>query len=444
MSAKITQLFGSWGEYTDILSGIGKHVSALLSDLGINTEEVRIITFISSKEYGALHYYDSGNAAHTVQQYMSSAEKPQEEEYLAGLFGIDRRHSVFHYDLRAIQQVSYDEFGAINQESGEVEAYGAVVQYPHLHYSRIIYELFSRICMYYKNILDAEKFEFEEYMLANLVYVTLKSQIDIDVFNTLAASPYESRAALGGVLLIGQEQQCDLEIKFTEEYLFETRNIRQIRKLLEMATNELLLIVQNGNVIGLGSCDSNCEMFQFSGHQVWSYYKDGLELLTCKEGKYTIIFGDRQNYITNFPENFFAPGNTAHLNSIIYEIQQQKHGALLIITDEAEAEVDRLCKLKRGYAIEPIDLKQESSKNLLTSITAIDGAFFIDTNFFCYGVGLILDGIAFMQGLSSRGSRYNSAKCYIDNKEAEKYVAIVISEDETTDIIYNKITGSTH
>lgn len=438
MDAKTAQLFDSWGGYTEILGKITLHVNALLIDLGINADEVSIITFISSKEYGAMHYIDSGGVSHSVEQCLLTAEKAIEEERLADIFGITREHSVFNFNVQAIQQISYDEFGLINQESGEVAAYGAVVQYPRLHYSKIVYELFSRICAFYKNILDTEKFVFEEYMLANLVYITLKSQIDIDVFNTLAASPYESRAALGGISLIGQEQQCDLEIKFTEEYLFETKNIREIRKLLEMATEELPLIVQNGYVIGLGNCESNCELFLFSGHQMWAYYKEGTELLTCKEGKYTLVFGDKQNYIANFPKGFFRPGNDVHLNAVLYEIQQQKHGALLIVTDEAEAEVDRLCKLKRGYAISPIDLKQDSNKRLLPSITSIDGAFFIDTDFICYGVGLILDGIAVMQGLSSRGSRYNSAKCYIDNKEAEKYVSVVISEDETIDIIYNR------
>ena len=439
MDAKIAQLFNYWPDYTAILGKINRHVNALLTDLGIITDEVNIITFISSKDYGATNFFDSSGKTHSVERYMLTTERSLEEDGLAELFNIKKEHSVFHFNLQSLQQVSYDEFGMINPESGGVAAYGAVVQYPHLHYSKLVYELFSRICMYYKSILDVEKFEFEEYMLANLVYVTLKSQIDIDVFNTLAASPYESRAALGGILLVGEDRQCDLEIKFTEEYPFETKNIRQIRKLLEMATDELLLIVQGGNVIGLGSYEGNCELFQFSGHQMWSYYKESKELLTCKEGKYTLIFGDKLNYIADFPKNFIKTGNIGHLNSILYEIQQQKHGALLIITDEAEAEVDRLCRLNRGYAILPIDLKLESNKKLLTSITSIDGAFFIDTDFICYGVGLILDGIAFMQGLSSRGSRYNSAKCYIDNKEAEKYVSIVISEDETTDIIYNRV-----
>ena len=90
----------------------------------------------------------------------------------------------------------------------------------------------------------------------------------------------------------------------------------------------------------------------------------------------------------------------------------------------------------RGYAIEPVDLKLPGNKNLLSSITAIDGAIFLDTNLVCFGVGVILDGIAVNTGLSARGARYNSAQCYIDNKGYEEVAAVVVSDDETTDIIY--------
>jgi len=109
-----------------------------------------------------------------------------------------------------------------------------------------------------------------------------------------------------------------------------------------------------------------------------------------------------------------------------------------IISDEAKSEAERLCNLGRGYAIKPVDLKSLGRKNLLASITAIDGAAFIDTNFMCYGVGIILDGIAVKTGLSSRGARYNSAQCYIDNQDHEKFVAVVVSDDETIDILYRK------
>jgi hypothetical protein len=277
--------------------------------------------------------------------------------------------------------------------------------------------------------------------LANIVYVALKKQIDIDFYNTLASSHYEKRVASGGILLTSGTEQCDLKIHFHETYPLEVKNVKQIRKLLEMTTNELFLISKNGEVIGLGGygdVSGDFELFTFNGHQRWSYYKNYKEFVSYKEGKYTFIFDNTRNFLSNFPNNFINDKNYKYLNMIIYEIRQHKYGTMLIITDEAEAEVERLCKLGRGYAIKAVDLKIPDSRRLLPSITLIDGAIFLDRNFLCYGVGIILDGIAVNTGLSARGARYNSAQCYIDNKADEQFTAVVISDDETIDILYNK------
>ena len=208
-----------------------------------------------------------------------------------------------------------------------------------------------------------------------------------------------------------------------------------------MTTDKFFLVSKNAHAIGIGdykNFSGNFECFIFNGHQRWSYYKNGKELLSYKEGKYTFIFDNDKNFISSFPKNFINASNYEYLNSILHEIIQHKRGSLLIISKEAHAEVERLCTLGRGYAIQPLDLKLPGSRDLLSSITSIDGAIFLDTNFLCYGVGMILDGIAVKPGLSARGARYNSAQCYIDNKDYEKVVAVVVSDDETIDIIYKK------
>jgi len=266
-------------------------------------------------------------------------------------------------------------------------------------------------------------------MLANIIYVALKKQIDIDFCNILASTHYEKRVASGGILLVKETQQCDLKMRFHETYPLEVKNVKQIRKLLEMATEKFFLVSQNGHAIGMGDYEDfsdDFELFIFK------------ELLSYKAGEYTFIFEDNINFISHFPKNFIDEGNHEYLNSILHEIRQQNRGALLIISDGAQAEVERLCMFGRGYAIAPVDLKLPGNRNLLSSITAIDGAIFLDTRLFCYGVGVILDGIAVNTGLSARGARYNSAQCYIDNKGYEEVAAVVVSDDETTDIIYKR------
>jgi DNA integrity scanning protein DisA with diadenylate cyclase activity len=194
-------------------------------------------------------------------------------------------------------------------------------------------------------------------------------------------------------------------------------------------------------VIGLGDSgdvSGDFELFTFNGHQRWSYYRNEQELLSYKEGKYTYVFDNSKNFILNFPKNFISFENYQYLNVVLHEIRLKKHGTVLIITDDAQSEVERLCKFGRGYAIDPVDFKNPNKRSLLSSIILIDGAIFIDTSFLCYGVGVILDGIAVNAGLSSRGARYNSAQCYIDNQKHGQVTAVVVSDDETIDILYNE------
>ena len=441
MDKKFSDLFDNWHMYMQKMDRLYERLGVLFMDLGIQKGDVRIITFISSAWCGEIRFHDSNGVSSRSQKYLKTNDKHLAEDHLIELFDIKREQSIFTFESLSSHIKSYDEFGMILHGNEEIYSYGIVVQYHQLEYSKIIFELLNQISFYCRNVLDNEKFEIEEYMLANLVYVAFKKQIDIDFYNTLASSNYEKIAASGGILINHGAQQYDLQISFNEKYPLEIKNVRQIRKLLEMTTDKLFLIAENGNVIGISDyryCSDNFDYILFSGHQVWSYHNNDKELLSYKEGKYTFIFDNNRNFIVDFPNNFIDEIHYGYLNSILYGIRQQKRGTLLIISDEAKNEVERLCHMGRGYAINPIDLKNPGSKNLLSSLISIDGAIFIDINLLCYGVGVILDGIAVKTGLSSRGARYNSAKCYIDNKGSEKFVAIVVSEDDTIDIIYHK------
>ena len=439
MESKFSELFDSWYVYIQKMGELYERLGVLLTDLGITKEDVRIITFISSVLRCELKFYDSSGTPRSVQQYLTTSDKDIAQEHFIELFNIKREHAIFSFDVHSTHINAYDEFGVIHQGNEDICAYGIIIQYNKLESSTIIFELLNQIILYCRNVLDNKKFEIEEYMLANIVYVALKKKIDIDFYNTLAASHYEKRVTSGKILLLNAGQQPDLKISFNETYPLEIKNVKQIRKLIEMSTDQFVLVSKNGHVIGLDAYENfsgDFEFFLFNGHQRWSYYQNGMELLSYKEGKYTFVFDNDRNFISSFPKNFIAIYNYEYLNSILYDIMQQKRGSLLIISEEAQAEVERLCTFGRGYAIQGLDLKLPGNRALLSSITAIDGAIFLDTNFLCYGVGMILDGIAVKQGLSARGARYNSAQCYIDNKEHEKVVAVVVSDDETIDIVY--------
>ena len=117
-------------------------------------------------------------------------------------------------------------------------------------------------------------------------------------------------------------------------------------------------------------------------------------------------------------------------------VRFQKHGTLIVIgnTDVIKSETNRLCDFNRGIKIHKFDLFK--NLDIVNNIASIDGAIMMDTNCCCYGIGVILDGEAIIQGNSERGARYNSAINYIENrkKHGQDLVAVIISEDKTLDI----------
>lgn len=73
---------------------------------------------------------------------------------------------------------------------------------------------------------------------------------------------------------------------------------------------------------------------------------------------------------------------------------------------------------------------------MVSNFSAIDGALLFDLDLKCYGIGYILDGLAYIEGAQDRGSRFNSAKCYLWNLKSryfdskdESPAGLVFSED---------------
>ena len=126
--------------------------------------------------------------------------------------------------------------------------------------------------------------------------------------------------------------------------------------------------------------------------------------------------------------------------SIICEAKKQKHGTILLITNKetATSETKRLKRYNRALGISPTNLFDNN--NSIQALTSIDGAVIIDLDGMCYSIGVIVDGDAIAVGKTARGSRYNSTVNYILRRSKEKQLifGIVISEDETTDIITPK------
>jgi hypothetical protein len=271
----------------------------------------------------------------------------------------------------------------------------------------------------------------------NALSEAIKMYIDLDIINTLSASQYERRELGGSIIYVKNRSEASYKIKFNHAIQFNTDNLRLIRKLLEMSDRTLSLVVTEKGITGLGTKDSPFRKIQFNGNQSWTLNISSKEALRSNRGKYFFEKGYSQ-IVSNLPKNFILKKHEKIFNDLVNILSKQKHGALLIVSDDAEAEVRRLSSLDRGYGITPINFNVPINIGLIRNLSYVDGAVFIDRQLNCYGAGLILDGIAKRPGSNARGSRYNSARCYLDNETDCECVAIVFSEDETIDVIKNK------
>lgn len=115
---------------------------------------------------------------------------------------------------------------------------------------------------------------------------------------------------------------------------------------------------------------------------------------------------------------------------ITLQATKQSHGTMLVISENAQKESDRLGK--QSFSVKPMKL----TSNAIQQVTSIDGAVLLDKNSICYAIGVILDGLATEKGDSSRGARYNSAIRYFENSGKETpLVIVIISEDGMINLI---------
>ncbi|MFL0405409.1 diadenylate cyclase [Bacillus nitratireducens] len=123
-----------------------------------------------------------------------------------------------------------------------------------------------------------------------------------------------------------------------------------------------------------------------------------------------------------FENIFYEEGDIKTLWSIIEQASKQEHGTMLVITDKAEEEAQRLT----GHEV---DCQISMFKNIVYGVTSIDGAVLLNPQGQCSAIEVILDGQSDEKiEDKSRGARYNSAVRYLYNyKEHQRCIIIVIS-----------------
>lgn len=262
-----------------------------------------------------------------------------------------------------------------------------------------------------------------------------------DLFATLnlvSSLMYEGSKGIGHLILVDPKNDVvEFMVKFAEPVTL--REPRWVRKVLQMATTGIGIIADSQRIYGLGrlkewhdSSNQDAFLVVFIDHYHWELRCGNQALLRSHyaEPKLPQEPFDKAAFLANYARLFPETSHENGLNlwHLMMAQVRQEHGSMIVVAKDAASEARRLSK--QGTCIEPTLLSEE----LLRSVSGIDGTIILDPAGFCHAIGIILDGEATEQCTPSRGSRYNSGVRYV-HKGSHRRLAIVVSDDQTVDII---------
>ncbi|MEL6494155.1 MAG: diadenylate cyclase [Cyanobacteria bacterium J06623_7] len=272
------------------------------------------------------------------------------------------------------------------------------------------------------------------------VHINQWNRADLFSFaNAIAAERYEG-AASEGRLIICQRDRTDIAAKVKLAKPIKIYNYRAIRKLLEVSSNNMALLCDIETVWGLGlpldtyqpSSESLFEI-RFAEHHTWELVHAENIMLRVKyrQARLPRARFDRRLFCDRVHQLFEVDRATSNLLVKAVEAAvEQRHGTMLVITPEAEAETHRLTA--QSTVIEPV----VASQSIISHLSSVDGAILISPAGTVYSFGVILDGQASKNGNPARGARYNSAIRYVDEKSSNQIncLALIVSEDGYVDL----------
>jgi hypothetical protein len=258
----------------------------------------------------------------------------------------------------------------------------------------------------------------------------------LETCNFVSSLKYEGDSSIGN-LIVSKENHPNVDVSLKLIKPVDISEYKKVRKLLEIASRDLALHSNGKVILGLGKIKGEYEKNQdlllvnFTGPHKWELNHGGQKTLIVEYTNPRLPKQkvNREVFDELLKRTFLdiSDENIGKLWNFVDTATMQKHGALLIISSEAEGEALRL--ENQSTRIEPTMLND----SLIRNVTSIDGAVLLDTKGICHSIGVILDGIATSKGTSERGARFNSAVRYVENNR-KKCIAIIISEDGMVDL----------
>lgn len=290
------------------------------------------------------------------------------------------------------------------------------------------------------------------------------SPFKVDIVNALSGEYYEKSECRANMAFLPNRvadtfEAEDFLYRF-KDIVFDSRNNRFLRKLLQMTQDNLYLVLEpdkdNKRFHVLGICDDDvlhCKVktaedaaipfliVKIVKHMMWDIFLGNYYIVTAQNGHYRINRSLQEEYLADKLKDYFGERCDEYKELIknIILSTKQPHGTMLVIMppEDAKDEAARLGNRNYGFA--------ENSPRVLTNelnrLNAIDGCVIIDTDGKIHGIGMILDGLSVESGEPARGARYNSAKKYkyhdpeSVSKASGQVMIVVVSEDGSVDII---------
>lgn len=258
--------------------------------------------------------------------------------------------------------------------------------------------------------------------------------------NELSQYRYENLENYGH-LIIAKENHPDIEMTLEVDSPFQINEYRKTRKMLELSNEDVAVICDSYQVLGLGRIKSSYQPstesifnIYFKGIHCWDVFHAGVNVLQMRYGlpQFSNETIQKEKFFIDAKRLFIGITNIQleNLFKLALASAKQKKGAMLIITNNAEEEAKRFAR--RCISIKPVILDEK----LLLNLTSIDGGVLINPEGLAFAKGVILDGIAGNKGDSGRGSHYNSAVTYCENRaNSQATMIVVVSSDGMIDIV---------
>lgn len=343
---------------------------------------------------------------------------------------------IIHIPIGEYSKIGYDCTIGNNTEWSVGNNYLTFIDY--------LIDIFLQVYQSYEMIVykDIVRMAGEKFLLQILHTPAGKKNLNIhNDINVLSALKYE-KSECNGNLIICKDITVVLEkidIKFDDSISLMYH--KKIRKLLEIAKDDMFLIGNSRSVFGFITQESLGKLSFLVGYEIkihgalnWSVLelkeagKQFIPIIQCKDSlyQYAQVKFDDKDFCCEL-KNKFPNADTQKLTEIVRAAIQQKHGTTIVIAENADDEAKRLAF--SGFKITPFDCVK-----MIKHITSIDGAVLIDTNGVCYAIGVILDGTTSKTEDISNGARHNSARRYknINNHS----VIVIVSEDGYVTVLY--------